>query len=136
MTVVLDVCCGLVRCCSCIVLLLQFGRPDIATDTVAEWLSFSLSSLYVVGSSPPGRSNRVQAGSRNSKQHALVLQRVLHTVFTAHGWQYGAVKLLQAVHGTTRLAQLVERWPFKPVVVGSSPTGGVTLFPLVRCHAR
>ena len=85
----LDVCCGLVRCCSCIVLLLQFGRPDIATDTVAEWLSFSLSSLYVVGSSPPGRSNRVQAGSRNSKQHALVLQRVLHIVFTVHGWQYG-----------------------------------------------
>ena len=24
----------------------------------------------------------------------------------------------------TRLAQLVERWPFKPVVVGPSPTGG------------
>ena len=25
----------------------------------------------------------------------------------------------------TRLAQLVERWPFKPVAVGSSPTPGM-----------
>ena len=35
------------------------------------------------------------------------------------------VKLLQGIGAYTRLAQLVERWPFKPVVVGSSPTGGV-----------
>ena len=27
-------------------------------------------------------------------------------------------------HGNAWLAQSVERWPFKPVVVGSSPTSG------------
>ena len=33
--------------------------------------------------------------------------------------------MVEAAHRLcTRLAQLVERWPFKPVVVGSSPTGG------------
>ncbi|KAK1930683.1 hypothetical protein P3T76_014004 [Phytophthora citrophthora] len=31
----------------------------------------------------------------------------------------------------TRLAQSVERWPFKPVVVGSSPTGGACFFAIV-----
>uniref|UniRef100_A0AAV1VGK7 Uncharacterized protein n=1 Tax=Peronospora matthiolae TaxID=2874970 RepID=A0AAV1VGK7_9STRA len=81
----------------------------------------------VVGSSPTGVSP-----SFNS---CAATPHVLHTVFTTHGCQYSVVKLLQGVHGTTRLAQLVERWPFKPVVVGSSPTGGVTLFQLVRCHA-
>ena len=33
--------------------------------------------------------------------------------------------LLKVLANATRLAQLVERWPFKPVVVDSSPTGGV-----------
>ena len=37
------------------------------------------------------------------------------------------MKLLQGDVKKTRLAQLVERWPFKPVVVDSSPTGGVCL---------
>lgn len=46
------------------------------------------------------------------------------------------VKLLQGSGIHTRLAQLVERWPFKPVVVGSSPTGGVCFFVVARCHAR
>ncbi|KAK1930684.1 hypothetical protein P3T76_014005 [Phytophthora citrophthora] len=32
----------------------------------------------------------------------------------------------------TRLAQSVERWPFKPVVVGSSPTGGACFFAIFR----
>ena len=36
----------------------------------------------------------------------------------------------------TRLAQLVERWPFKPVVVGSSPTGGVCFFAVGPYHAQ
>lgn len=44
--------------------------------------------------------------------------------------------LLQGVVTLTRLAQLVERWPFKPVVVGSSPTGGVCIFAIGSCHAR
>ena len=38
------------------------------------------------------------------------------------------VKLVQTIGIYTRLAQLVERWPLKPVVVGSSPTGGVCFF--------
>ena len=36
----------------------------------------------------------------------------------------------------TRLAQLVERWPFKPVVVGSSPTGGVCFFAVGPYHVQ
>ncbi|KAK1930678.1 hypothetical protein P3T76_013999 [Phytophthora citrophthora] len=32
----------------------------------------------------------------------------------------------------TRLAQSVERWPFKPVVVGSSPTGDACFFAIFR----
>ncbi len=33
-------------------------------------------------------------------------------------------KVVKYIAITTSLAQSVERWPFKPVVVGSSPTGG------------
>lgn len=42
------------------------------------------------------------------------------------------VKLVQTIGIYTRLAQLVERWPLKPVVVGSSPTGGVCFFASLR----
>jgi hypothetical protein len=40
-------------------------------------------------------------------------------------------------HPKTGLAQSVERWPFKPVVVGSSPISGVPFFMLFleyHCH--
>jgi hypothetical protein len=48
---------------------------------------------------------------------------------------FECVKLLQGGGRYTRLAQSVERWPFKPVVVGSSPTGGACFFAIVCQHA-
>ena len=57
----------------------------------------------------------------------LFLRRLVrvHVLICALELHFGCVKLLQMVSGYTRLA---ECWPFKPVVVGSIPTGGASFF--------
>ena len=52
----------------------------------------------------------------------------LHVSSVTHHCQY-TERFLRSV---SAVAQSVERWPFKPVVVGSSPTGGGETF----CPAR
>ncbi len=66
----------------------------------------------------------------------LFLRRLVrvHVLICALELHFGCVKLLQVLSRYTRLAQSVERWPFKPVVVGSSPTGGACFFAIGCCH--
>ena len=95
---------------------------------MAQWIAHKTSNLGVVGSNPTGGA------------------------FTSKGqWSSGMIPALGAggrgfdsplapFTMSAFLAQMVERWPFKPMVVGSIPTEGVPLLVGVvgnisACHA-
>ena len=65
---------------------------------------------------------------RNDTWYQLnVLDSIVVSIPACHAGDPGSIPGREDLKHTARLAQSVERWPFKPVVVGSSPTVGAAM---------
>ena len=61
---------------------------------------------------------------RNTRFQLNILDSIVVSIPACHAGDPGSIPGREDLKHAARLAQSVERWPFKPVVVGSSPTVG------------